>query len=109
MSARVKATPEALALVERLRDAHGPLVFHQSSASFDGSAVLCLRDDDLPPGPDDAHVGDVGGFPFYVDAGAYRRWGRPLITVDVAPGPAESSSLEGLEGVHFVMSSRMAG
>jgi len=99
MSSRVEATPQAQALVKRLGDAHGRLVFRQSAE--DGS-VMCVRDDELPPGPDEVHVGDIGGFAFYVAADLYRRRGRPFITVDVAPGPADNLSLEGLEGVHFV-------
>ena len=98
----MSATPEALAVVERLRAVHGELVFFQSAGCCDGSAPMCLRAGELPPGPADIHLGDVGGAPFYVDAEQYERWRRPAFVLDVAPGAAESFSLEGLEGVHFV-------
>jgi len=38
------ATTEALDVIERLRAAHGPLVFFQSMGGCDGSSPICLRD-----------------------------------------------------------------
>ena len=99
---RVSATPEALEVIERLRAAHGPLVFHQSGGCCDGSAPMCFREDELPPGAGDLLLGRIGGAPFYVDADQDERWSQPEFAIDVAPGAAESFSLEGLEGVHFV-------
>ena len=52
-------------------------------------------------GPNDLLLGEVGGAPFYIDAEQYERWNRPQLVLDVAPGPAEGFSLEGLDGVHF--------
>jgi uncharacterized protein (DUF779 family) len=63
---------------------------------------MCLGASELAPGPGDVRLGDIGGAPFYVDREQYERWRRPAFVIDVAPGPAESFSLEGLEGVHFV-------
>jgi uncharacterized protein len=107
VDAGVSATPEALDVIERLRAVHGELAFFQSAGCCDGSAPMCLRAGELPPGPGDVHLGDVGGAPFYVDADQYERWRRPAFVLDVAAGAAESFSLEGLEGVHFV--SRSSG
>ena len=94
---RVTATPEALAVIDRLRTEHGPLVFFQS-----GSTPMCFGEADMPPSANDVQLGTIGGAPFYVDAEHDERCGRPTLTVDVAAGAAESLSLEGLEGVHFV-------
>jgi hypothetical protein len=80
----VTATPEALAAIERLRAAHGRLAFFQSGGCCDGSSPMCLRADELPPGPGDVRLGEIGGAPFYVDADQYERWGRPEFVVDVA-------------------------
>ncbi|MFN8159584.1 MAG: DUF779 domain-containing protein [Solirubrobacterales bacterium] len=98
----VAATPEAVELIERLRERHGPVVFHQSGGCCDGSAAMCLRADDLPPGPNDLMLGEIGGAPFYMDSEQYRRWREPDFLIDVAPGPAGGFSLEEPEGVHFV-------
>ncbi|HWB70252.1 MAG TPA: DUF779 domain-containing protein [Solirubrobacterales bacterium] len=98
----VAATPEAVKLIERLREKHGDVVFHQSGGCCDGSAAMCLRAGDLPPGPGDVHLGEIAGAPFYVDAEQHRRWREPDFLIDVAPGPAGGFSLEEGEGVHFV-------
>jgi uncharacterized protein (DUF779 family) len=102
MTQRVTATPEALAVIERLRAGHGPLAFFQSGGCCDGTSPICLKHGELPASPHDVHLGEIGGAPFYIDADQYERWGRPGSLVDVSPGAAEGLSLEGLEGVHFV-------
>jgi uncharacterized protein (DUF779 family) len=98
----VIATPAALEVITRLEAAHGPLVFHQSGGCCAGTSPMCLREGELPPGPGDVHLGAVGDVPFYIDADQYERWGRPEFVIDVAPGAADSFSLEGTAQVHFV-------
>jgi uncharacterized protein len=102
MGAAVSATEAALEVISRLEAAHGPLVFHQSGGCCDGTSPICLKDGELPPGPDDIRLGEIGGAPFYIDRDQYRRWGSPQFEIDVVAGAAEGFSLEGLEGVHFV-------
>lgn len=63
---------------------------------------MCFIEGELPQGPGDLELGRIGGAPFYIDADQYERWGRPEFIIDVAPGAAESFSLEGSLGVHFV-------
>ncbi len=101
----VTATPAAVETIERLREKHGSIVFHQSGGCCDGSAAMCLRADELPPGPNDIELGEIGGAPFMIDAEQYERWGKPEFVIDVAEGAADSFSLEGPLGVHFVSSS----
>jgi len=98
----VIATPEALELIERLRAAHGSLMFFQSGGCCDGSAPMCLPDGELRIGSGDLFLGEVDGARFYIDAEQYERWGRPRFELDVSPGAGEGFSIEGGEGVHFV-------
>ncbi|MGZ6586231.1 MAG: DUF779 domain-containing protein [Solirubrobacteraceae bacterium] len=102
MRDRVTATPEALETIERLRAAHGPLALFQSGGCCDGTAPMCFKEGELPAGPGDLLLGELGGVPFYVDAEQDARWGAPDLLIDVAPGAADSFSLEALEDVHFV-------
>jgi uncharacterized protein len=102
MTRPVTATPAALEVIARLEAAHGPLVFHQSGGCCDGTSPMCLLDGELPQGPNDLHLGDIGGAPFYVDADQFERWGRPEFLIDVRPGAADGFSLEGTVQVHFV-------
>lgn len=98
----VAATIAALQVIDRLRERYGPVAFFQSGGCCDGTSPICLKDGELPVGPHDVHLGDLGGAPFYIDSDQYQRWGTPRFLIDVASGAAEGFSLEGLEGVHFV-------
>lgn len=98
----VDATPAALKMIHHLETAHGPLAFFQSGGCCDGTSPLCFKDGELPAGPHDRRLGDIGGAPFCIDSEQYERWGAPQFLIDVAPGAAEGFSLEGLEGVHFI-------
>jgi uncharacterized protein (DUF779 family) len=102
VAARVTATPAALEAIARLRDRYGAVSFHQSGGCCDGSSPMCLCADELPAGPHDRLLGDLGGAPFYIDAEQDDRWGTPTFVIDVAEGSADSFSLEGSLGVHFV-------
>jgi uncharacterized protein len=99
---RVRATPEALELIGRLREKHGEIAFFQSGGCDDGSTAMCLSRVELLPSDDDVKLGEIGGAPFYADREQYEGWGEPTLLIDVSPGPASSFSLEGLEEVHFV-------
>jgi uncharacterized protein (DUF779 family) len=99
--AEVSATPSALRTLERLRRRHGGLVLHQSGGCCAGSATMCLRADELPPGPHDVSLGEVGGVPFLIDADLHRALGNPDYLLDVAPGGEDTFSLEGADDVHF--------
>jgi len=98
----VAATPAALEVIHRLSAAHGPLAFFLSAGCCDGGSPMCLKQDELPPGPQDVQLGELAGAPFYIDSDQYERWGRPHLMIDVSPGAAEGFSLEGIEEVHFV-------
>ena len=101
---RVRATPETLAVIERLLAEHGPLMFVQSGGCCDGSSPLCLREGELHlRDGDDLLLGSIGGVPFYIDADIYDRWNRPEIVIGVSPGGGDNFSLEGIDGLHFVL------
>ena len=105
---RVTATPQAAETVRRLVAEHGPVVLHQSGGCCDGSSPMCLLAAELPPGPADVRLGEVGGAPFYINADQDARWGHPSFVLDVAPGAATRFSLEGPAGVHFIVRAPVA-
>ncbi len=100
---RVRATPEAIELTERLAEMHGPMAFFQFGDLEDGAAATCLTRAELLPSDDDVKLGEIAGAPFYMNAQRYASSGRPTCVVDVARGAAGGLGLEGLEDVHFVM------
>jgi len=98
MGASVTATRAALELIEGLTARSGPLAFHQSGRCCDGSAPMCLRRGELPPGRYDIQLGELAGAPFYVDFDLYRRWGSPQLVIDVSASAGDGFSLEGSPG-----------
>jgi len=99
---RVTATPEALEVIVRLEAAHGPIALFQAGTRDAGFAPICCGADERPPSAHDVKLGELGRVPFYIDEELDDRWDRPPLVIGVADGPAQSFSLEGLEGVHFV-------
>ena len=55
--ARVGITPEAAAVLRRLRARHGPLMFHQSGGCCDGSAPMCFPTSEFIVGDADVLLG----------------------------------------------------
>jgi uncharacterized protein len=101
-ASRVTGTPEAIELIESLKETHGPVAFFNAGPTCEGSEPLCLTRAELLPDPDDIRIGEVGGAPVYIEGTRYERWGRPEFVLDVADGPASGICLDGLEDRHFV-------
>jgi uncharacterized protein (DUF779 family) len=104
---RVLATASALALIEKLKAKHGPLMFHQSGGCCDGSSPMCFPLGEFLTGDSDVQLGEIGGAPFYMSRSQYEYWKHTQLTVDVVPGRGGMFSLEGAEGVRFLIRSRL--
>lgn len=107
MEKKVIATEEALQLIDRLREKHGPLLFHQSGGCCDGSSPMCFKRGDFIIGDADVHLGDIGGTPFYMNKKQYAYWKHTQLLIDVVPGRGGMFSLEGPDGVRFLTRSRV--
>ncbi len=104
---RVVATEAALALIERLKQTHGPLMFHQSGGCCDGSAPMCYPLGELLIGDSDVRLGEIGGCPFHMSAAQFDYWRHTQLIIDVVPGRGGMFSLEGVEGLRFLTRSRV--
>ncbi len=105
--ARVSATGAALDLIDRLRQKHGPLMFHQSGGCCDGSSPMCYPRDEFLVGGADVKLGEIGGVPFYMSASQFEYWQHTHLIIDVVPGRGGMFSLEGPEGLRFLTRSRL--
>jgi uncharacterized protein len=104
---QVLATDSALALIEKLKARHGDLMFHQSGGCCDGSSPMCFPRGEFLLGDNDVLLGEIGGAPFYMSRGQFEYWKHTQLTVDVVPGRGGMFSLEGPEGLRFLIRSRL--
>jgi uncharacterized protein (DUF779 family) len=110
---RVSYTPEAAALLRRLRETHGPLMFHQSGGCCDGNSPMCYPAGEFRTGGSDVLLDDlyIEGFPeripVWMSASQFAYWRHTHLTIDVVPGRSSGFSLEAPEGVRFLIRSRL--
>ncbi|MGP4059338.1 DUF779 domain-containing protein [Halobacillus litoralis] len=106
MVERVRATEDAIALIEKLKEKHGSLMFHQSGGCCDGSSPMCYEEGDLMIGSQDVLLGEIGDTPFYINKRQYDYWKHTQLIIDVVDGRGGMFSLEGVEGKRFLTRSR---
>lgn len=104
---RIVSTDAAIALIRKLRDTNGPLMFHQSGGCCDGSQPMCFSEGEFRLGGSDVQVGVVDGCGFYMSADQYGYVKFTQMTLDVTPGRGSSFSLEIPLGVRFIIRSRV--
>ena len=107
MVEKVIATDAALALIELLKQKHGPLFYHPSGGCCDNSAANCYLPGELTIGAGDEYLGDIGGSPFYISTSQYEYWKHTQLIIDVIEGTGGTFSLEGPEGKAFHTRSRL--
>jgi uncharacterized protein (DUF779 family) len=99
---QVVATTPAEAVLRTLKATFGPLILVQSAhCGEEGGSPVCLPEGELAVGEDELKLGEPAGVPFYCERGRFESADEPRLVLDVARGPAEGFSLEGLAGVHF--------
>ncbi|MBK7892951.1 MAG: DUF779 domain-containing protein [Bdellovibrionales bacterium] len=104
---QVTATDQAIALIKRLVEKHGPVMFHQSGGCCDGSAPMCYTQGELMVGDQDQLLGYIGDMPFYISKPQFEYWKHTQLIIDVVSGRGGMFSLEGSEGLRFLTRSRV--
>jgi uncharacterized protein (DUF779 family) len=110
---QVVTTPAAVALMETLRAKYGPLMFHQSGGCCDGSSPMCYPLGEFLTGDSDvllatiAYSDESPGAPFYMSKPQFEYWKHTQLILDVVPGRGGMFSLEGPEGLRFLIRSRV--
>lgn len=107
MTTRVSITDKAKEVIDRLRQTHGELMFHQSGGCCDGSAPMCFEKGDFLVGPSDVKLGEVYGCEFFMSADQFEYWQYTHLTLDVVEGRGSSFSLEIPLGLRFHIRSRV--
>src|SRR6056300_2040440 len=107
MSSRVDLTDKAKEVIDRLREEHGELMFHQSGGCCDGSSPMCYPLGEFRVGGSDVLLGRIHGCPFYMARDQFELWQNTHLTVDVVRGRGASFSAEIPLGLRFVIHSRL--
>jgi uncharacterized protein len=104
---RVLANHKAKELIAKLKEMHGPLMFHQSGGCCDGSQPMCFEEGEFRVGNSDVCLGEVESCKFYMNADQFEYWKHTQLILSVTPGRGSSFSLEIPLGVRFFIESRM--
>ena len=104
---QVLTTPAAVALMATLKAKHGPLMFHQSGGCCDGSSPMCYPLGEFMTGDSDVLLATLEGAPFYMSKSQFEYWKHTQLILDVVPGRGGMFSLDGPEGVRFLIRARV--
>ncbi|OYU79246.1 MAG: UDP-glucose 4-epimerase [Flavobacterium sp. BFFFF1] len=107
MTARVLITEKAKMLIEKLKQSHGALMFHQSGGCCDGSQPMCFEKGDFILGQSDVCLGDIEGCEFWMNKDQFEYWRYTQLTIDIVEGRGSSFSIEIPLGYRFLTQSRM--
>lgn len=106
---RVMVTDRARSVIDRLREKHGALMFHQSGGCCDGSAPMCFAEGEFMVGSRDVCLGEIHGCRFWMSSDQFEYYRNMQITIDVTEGRGSSFSLEIPLGLRFMTISRVLG
>lgn len=107
MIPRIIATDEAIKLMEKLKNLHGPLMFHQSGGCCDGSQPMCFNDGEFKVGGSDIWISTINDCKFYMAKDQFEYSKYAQLILDVTPGRGSSFSLEIPLGVRFFVKSKL--
>ena len=107
---RVDVTPEAVKVIEKLKELHGELVFNQSGGGCDGTAPMCYEKGDFYVPSRNVKLGEICGCEFFIDKDQFEYFKHSFITIDVKEEKSafgNSFSLEIDLGYQFITKSRI--
>jgi uncharacterized protein (DUF779 family) len=104
---QVLTTPAADELIAILKTKYGDLMFHQSGGCCDGSSPMCYPRGEFLVGDSDVLLATLGDTPFYMSKSQFEYWKHTQLILDVVSGRGGMFSLEGPEGVRFLIRSRV--
>lgn len=101
----VKATEAAKAIIQKLKEEHGELMFYMSGGCCEGSQPMCFPKGEFYTGSSAVLKGVVEGSEFYLSKDQGEYYEHSQIVLDVQDGMGGGFSLEGPLGVSFKVSS----
>lgn len=107
MLKRVLVTEQAAAVIKKLQQQYGALMFHQSGGCCDGSQPMCFEKGDFKLGEHDVCLGEIEGCEFWMSGDQFEYWKYTQLTIDITQGRGSSFSLEIPLGLRFIIQSRL--
>jgi len=104
---RLEITEKAIAILNKLKEKHGELIFHQSGGCCDGTAPMIFEKDEMYLDDSDILVGQLEGINYYMNEDQFEYWKYTYLTIDIIEGRGSSFSLEIPLGVRFIIHSRL--
>lgn len=86
MIKRLDATDKAKELIRDLAAKHGDLMFYQAGGCCEGTQPQCFEKGGFFPRMNDAKIGLVEGYEFWVDKDLFEYWKHAHFTLDVLEG-----------------------
>lgn len=86
MVSRIEITNAAKNLINELKTLHGELMFYQAGGCCEGTQPQCFEKGSFYPRMNDAMIGLVEGFEFWVDRDLFEYWKYSHFTLDVIEG-----------------------
>lgn len=86
MIARIDSTESAKKLIQELVNKHGALMFYQAGGCCEGTQPQCFEKGGYFPRMNDAMIGLVEGFEFWIDRDLFEYWQYSHFTLDVLDG-----------------------
>ncbi|WP_312335660.1 DUF779 domain-containing protein [Sphingobacterium sp.] len=83
---RLDVTDKAKALIHELEVKHGELMFYQAGGCCEGTQPQCFEKEGYFPRTNDAMIGLVEGYEFWVDRDLFEYWKNAHFTLDVLDG-----------------------
>lgn len=84
--ARLSVSPAALAVVEELAQKHGDLMFYQAGGCCEGTQPQCFEKGGYYPRMNDAMIGTINGYEFWIDRDLFEYWQYSHFELDVLDG-----------------------
>lgn len=83
---RLAVTDAALQVVQELQALHGDLMFYQAGGCCEGTQPQCFKKGSYYPRKNDAMIGLINGFEFWIDRDLFEYWKYSHFTLDVLEG-----------------------
>ena len=83
---RLSVTDAAMEVIWELEKKHGALMFYQAGGYCEGTQPQCFEKDGYFPRMNDAMIGTINGFEFWIDRDLFEYWKYSHFTLDVLEG-----------------------